>query len=376
MIRYLITQQLNIVIFFTLVLINSFFNIKRIKNLKNVETINENLPKISILIPARNEEKNIEKCVKSILNQNYPDFEIIILNDNSTDSTPQILDKLKENYPKLIVINNISLENGWLGKANACQKLYEESKGEILVFIDADTFHKENSMLKAISFFVKTKSDLITIFPQEIVDSFFEKLIIPFMNFALMSFYPLIPFANGQFMIYRREVLDKFNGFQKIKEEVLDDIKMANLLRINKYKVNVLSGKDISFCKMYYDTKSLFYGFIKSYFAIFDYHLLLSIFVFTYLVFSFFYPFIMLGLKFSLNLKEINLITNLIILIFSYTIFLITYIKFNYPFYMTFLFHLTILLNSIIGYLSIIYTITGKRVWKDRKLPKKKIKLI
>ncbi|MGB9842735.1 MAG: glycosyltransferase [Caldisericia bacterium] len=376
MIRYLITQQLNIVIFFTLVLINSLFNIKRIKNLKNVETINENLPKISILIPARNEEKNIEKCVKSILNQNYPEFEIIIFNDNSTDSTPQILDKLKENYPKLIVINNISLENGWLGKANACQKLYEESNGEILVFIDADTFHKENSMLKAISFFVKTKSDLITIFPQEIVDSFFEKLIIPFMNFALMSFYPLIPFANGQFMIYRREVLDKFNGFQKIKGEVLDDIKMANLLRINKYKVNVLSGKDISFCKMYYDTKSLFYGFIKSYFAIFDYHLLLSIFVFTYLVFSFFYPFIMLGLKFSLNLKEINLITNLIILIFSYTIFLITYVKFNYPFYMTFLFHLTILLNSIIGYLSIIYTITGKRVWKDRKLPKKKIKLI
>lgn len=376
MIRYLITQQLNIVIFFTLVLINSIFNIRRIKNLKNVKVIKENLPKISVLIPARNEEKNIEKCVKSILNQNYPEFELIVLNDNSTDLTPQILDKLKENYPRLIIIENVSLENGWLGKANACQKLYEESKGEILVFIDADTIHKEDSILKAVSFFVKTQSDLVTIFPQEIVDSFFEKLIIPFMNFALMCFYPLIPFANGQFMLYKREVLDKFNGFQKIKGEVLDDIKMANLLRINKYKVNILSGKDISFCKMYYDTKSLFYGFIKSYFAIFDYHLLLSIFVFTYLIFSFSYPFIMLGLKFSYNLKEINLITNIIILLVSYSIFLITYIKFNYPLYMSFLFHLTILLNSIIGYLSIIYTLTGKRVWKERRLPKKKIKLL
>jgi len=375
-IRYLITQQLNIVIFFTLVLINSIFNTRRIKNLKNVKVIKENLLKISVLIPARNEEKNIEKCVKSILNQNYPEFELIVLNDNSTDLTPQILDKLKENYPRLIIIENVSLENGWLGKANACQKLHEESKGEILVFIDADTIHKEDSILKAVSFFVKTQSDLVTIFPQEIVDSFFEKLIIPFMNFALMCFYPLIPFANGQFMLYKREVLDKFNGFQKIKGEVLDDIKMANLLRINKYKVNILSGKDVSFCKMYYDTKSLFYGFIKSYFAIFDYHLLLSIFVFTYLIFSFSYPFIMLGLKFSYNLKEINLITNIIILLVSYSIFLITYIKFNYPLYMSFLFHLTILLNSIIGYLSIIYTLTGKRAWKERRLPKKKIKLL
>lgn len=110
------------------------------------------------------------------------------------------------------------------------------------------------------------------------------------MNFALMAFHPLIPFANGQFTIYKRCVLDKIGGFEKIKDEVLDDIKMVNLLRKLKFKTKILSGKDISFCRMYHDTKSLFMGFIKSYFAIFDYHFLLSIFVFTISYFCIFLP--------------------------------------------------------------------------------------
>jgi len=322
------------------------------------------------------EEKNIEKCVKSVFAQNYPDFEVIILDDNSTDSTPEILKRLSEYYNALKIINNNYLPDAWVGKVYACQLLYKESKGEVLVFLDADTFHKEDAIIKGVSFLLNSKSDLVTVFPQQIVKSPFEKLIIPFMNFALLSFYPLIPFANGQFMIYKKEVLDKFNGFEKIKGEVLDDVNMANLLRINKHKVSVLSGKNISYCRMYNDTKSLFKGFIKNYFAIFNYHILLTIFVFTYLLFAFFYPFIMLGLKFSLNLKQINIIINIIILLLSYSIFLITYIKFNYPFYMTFLYHITILLNTLIGYLSIIFTLLGKATWKDRKLPKKKIKLI
>ena len=376
MIKYLISQQLNILIFFTFIFINALFNIKRIKNLKNVDAIKDNFPFVSILIPARNEEKNIERCVKSIISQNYPNFELIILNDNSTDRTPEILKRLKDSYGNIKIIDNINLEDGWIGKTNACQKLYKESKGEIVIFVDADTYHKEDSVLKAVSFLLKTESHLITIFPQEIVETFLEKLIIPFMNFALISFYPLLPFANGQFMVYKRDVLDKINGFQKIKDEVLDDIKMVNLFRKNKYKVSVLSGKSISYCRMYYDRKSLFQGFLKSYFAIFDYHLLLSIFVFTYLIFSFFYPFIMIFLKYGSNLKVINLITNLSILLISYLIFLITYLKFNYPIYMSLLYHLTILINSIIGYLSIIYTLTNKRVWKERVLPKKKIKFL
>lgn len=376
MIDYLIRQQINILIFFLVILFNSILNIFRIKNLENVNEIKEKLPKISILIPARNEEKNIERCVKSVINQNYPNFEIFVLNDNSEDRTLEILENLKKEYEKLNIINNKDLKDGWLGKTLALQILYENSSGDILVFLDADTFHKENTILKAVSYLLKRNLDMLSIFSQEIMGTFFEKIIIPFINFSLFSFYPLIPFASGQFVVYKRETLIKIGGFEKIKDEVLDDLKMASLLRKYRFKTAILSGKDISFCRMYYDVKSLFMGFIKSYFAIFDYHLLISIFIYTYLIFAFFYPFIMLFLKYSLLIKEINITLNLLILSFSYTIFLITYLKFNYPIYLSFLFHLTILINSIIGYLSIVYTITGKRVWKGRKLPKKRIKLI
>ncbi|MBC7195326.1 MAG: glycosyltransferase family 2 protein [Caldisericia bacterium] len=376
MIGYLLSQQLNILIFFFLIFLNSFLNLFRIKNLKNVEEIKNDLPKISILIPARNEEKNIERCVKSIINQNYPNFEIFVLNDNSEDRTLEILENLKKEHEKLNIINNKDLKDGWLGKTLALQILYENSNGDVLVFLDADTFHKENAILKAVSYLLKRNLDMLSIFPQEIMGTFLEKLIIPFMNFALMSFYPLLPFANGQFVVFKRETLIKIGGFEKVKDEVLDDIKMVSLLRKYKFKTAILSGKDISFCRMYYDIKSLFMGFLKSYFAIFDYHFLLAIFVYTYLIFSFFYPFIMLSLKYSLSIKEINIFTNIFIIFISYSIFLITYLKFNYPIAFSFLFHLTILINSIIGYLSIIYTLTGKRVWKGRKLPKKRIKLI
>lgn len=376
MLDYLINQQLNILIFFFIILLNSILNLFRIKNLKKVEIIKENFPKISILIPARNEEKNIEKCVRSILNQNLKDFEVIVLNDASEDKTLEILKKIQNEDSRLKVIDNKTLKDGWLGKPNACQILFENSKGDILVFLDADTFHKENSISKGVSFLLKNNLDFVSVFPQEIVLSFFEKLIVPFMNFALMAFHPLIPFANGQFTIYKREVLDKIGGFEKIKDEVLDDIKMVNLLRKLKFKTRILSGKDISFCRMYYDSKSLFMGFIKSYFAIFDYHLLLSIFVFTYLIFAFFYPYILIYLKIKYSLNEIKYLNIFLIFILSYSIFLITYFKFKYPLIYSILFQITILVNSIIGYLSIIYTLTNKRVWKGRFITRKKFKLI
>jgi chlorobactene glucosyltransferase len=376
MIDYLIKQQINILIFFLLIFINSILNIFRIKNLKDVEEIKENLPKVSVLIPARNEEKNIERCVRSILNQKNFDFEIIVLNDDSEDRTLEILENLKKEFSELKIIDNKILREGWLGKTNACQILFENSKGDILIYFDADTFHKNNAILKSVSYLIKRDLDMISVFPQEIVISFFEKLIIPFMNFALMSFYPLLPFANGQFVVYKRETLSKIGGFEKIKNEVLDDIKMASLYRKNKFKIEVVSGKEISFCRMYSDQKSLFMGFIKSYFAIFDYHLFLTIFIFTYLVFAFFYPYIMIYLKYSLSIKEINIFINLLILLISYLTFLITFLKFKYPINFSFLFQFTILINSLIGYLSIIFTIFQKRVWKGRLLPKKRVKII
>ncbi len=376
MFNYLINQQLNILVFFLIIFLNSIFNLFRIKNLKKVEDLKENFPKISILIPARNEEKNIEKCVRSILNQNLKNFELIVLNDASEDNTLEILKRIQNEDSRLKIIDNKTLKEGWLGKPNACQILYENSRGDILIFLDADTFHKENSISKGISFLLKNNLDFVSVFPQEIVDSFFEKIIVPFMNFALMAFYPLIPFANGQFTIYKRDVLDKIGGFEKIKDEVLDDIKMVNLLRKLKFKIKILSGKDISFCRMYHDTKSLFMGFIKSYFAIFDYHFLLSIFVFTYLIFAFFYPYILIYLIIKYSFNQINYLNMFLIFMLSYSIFLLTYFKFKYPLFYSILFQITILINSIIGYLSIFYTLTNRRVWKGRLITKKKFKLI
>lgn len=146
---------------------------------------------------------------------------MIVLNDDSEDKTLEILKEIQERDSRLTIIDNKTVRSDWLRKTNACQILFENSKGEILVFIDADTFHNENAILKAVSFLIKKDLDFLSVFPQEIVVSFFEKIIIPFINFSLMSFRPFIPFANGQFTVYKRYVLEKLCGFEKIKDEVL-----------------------------------------------------------------------------------------------------------------------------------------------------------
>lgn len=118
--------------------------------------------------------------MRSILNQNLKNFELIVLNDASEDKTLEILKRIQNEDSRLKIIDNKTLKEGWLGKTNACQILYENSVGDILIFLDADTFHKENSISKGVSFLLKNNLDFISVFPQEIVNSFFEKIIIPF----------------------------------------------------------------------------------------------------------------------------------------------------------------------------------------------------
>ncbi len=125
------------------VLVN-YFTIRRFDQYPVADT----LPFISILVPARNEEHNIEACVVSLLSQDYPDYEVIVLDDHSKDDTLDILQRISRKNSRLRVLNGSPLPEGWLGKHWACHQLYQASSGEFLLFTDADTIHAAD-MLKA-----------------------------------------------------------------------------------------------------------------------------------------------------------------------------------------------------------------------------------
>ncbi len=170
-----------------LISISNSFAIKRMGRYPRVE----DQPFVSVLVPARNEELNIEKCVSSLLRQNYPNFEVIVLNDNSTDKTSLILKRLQQTNPRLQVINGNSLPEGWPGKHWACHQLSQAARGQYLLFTDADTVHAPNALQHAINALVNEKADLVTALPRQEVVSFGEKLVVPFMNFAILSFLPI-----------------------------------------------------------------------------------------------------------------------------------------------------------------------------------------
>ncbi|HMS66390.1 MAG TPA: glycosyltransferase family 2 protein, partial [Ignavibacteria bacterium] len=126
----------------------------------------------------------MESCVRSVLNQNYQGFELIVLNDNSADRTGEILNELKLQNSRIKIINGDQLPEDWVGKNFACHQLQKEAKGNYLLFIDADTVLQNNCIGRALKFSVSKKADLLSVMPFEITVTFWEKIIIPMLYFA------------------------------------------------------------------------------------------------------------------------------------------------------------------------------------------------
>src|SRR3989339_2098193 len=141
-------------------------------------------PKISVLIPARNEAHNIEKCVTSILNQTYPDYEVLVLNDNSTDNTWEIINQI--NNPKLNVFQGKPLPEDWLGKHWACHQLVQKANGKLLLFIDADTHYQPDCLTTAVEAMAAENADFITVLPKEEAHTLAEKLTLPIISWSLV----------------------------------------------------------------------------------------------------------------------------------------------------------------------------------------------
>ena len=141
----------------------NFFSLKKLGRFPK----KEDYPFVSILVPARNEERNIEKCIKSLLQQNYPNYEIIVLDDESEDRTWQILSRLAQGNDNLHLLKGKPLPEGWIGKCWACHQLSEKARGEFLLLVDADTFHKPSMLHSVMDTARFYQADLISGLPMK-----------------------------------------------------------------------------------------------------------------------------------------------------------------------------------------------------------------
>ena len=267
--------------------------------------VSEDVPFVSVLVPARNEEHNIRHCVESLLTQDYPAFEVIVLDDGSTDNTCSILRELEMSHPQLRVLTGGELPAGWVGKNYACQQLADAATGSWLLFTDADTLHERHSISASLATAEHRKADLLTLIPRQVMVTFSEKLILPLLHFismTLLPFYfveftrlPHFAIGIGQFMLFRREVYTAIGGHEAVGNALVEDVWLARRVKEFGYRLVVASGVDKVQCRMYRGFDEIWRGFSKNIFAGFNFSFATMTVVMIMLFLLFVVPFGMLS---------------------------------------------------------------------------------
>jgi chlorobactene glucosyltransferase len=248
-------------------------------------------PRVSILIPAKNEGERIRDCIKSALNQDYPDFHVIAIDDRSTDNTGAVMDELAVKFNgaggapdvhpglgKLTVVHILDgeLPQGWTGKCNALNRGVQQADGEFLLFIDSDVIVAPDALRAAVLRAARREVDLFSILPRLETHTFFETLIIPIAGAALTGMFTVsltnrdksgVSFANGQFLFFRRSAYEKIGGHALVKDQYCEDIEFAREMKPRGMKVRIAVSNEMAAVRMYSSLHAIFRGWARIFFA-------------------------------------------------------------------------------------------------------------
>lgn len=231
-------------------------------------------PLVSICIPARNEENNIGSCLESMKNQLYKNIEILVLDDNSTDNTEQIIKDHMKLDPRIKYLKGSKLPEGWKGKQNAMKQLVENAKGEYIFFTDADTIHTNKSVAYGYSIAKEYGGEFISGYPKENIGKFFAAVVVSAMVFNTSLFVPIAlqnklqakcyAMSIGQYLFMKKSALLEIGGIERIKDSITDDVCLAREMAATGHKQLFIDLKDVLECKMYSNFPDAFRGLGRS----------------------------------------------------------------------------------------------------------------
>jgi len=233
-------------------------------------------PALSVLVPARNEERSIAECVRSLLAQSYRPLEVLVLDDGSTDTTGEILAQLEREHPELRVLHGTPPPEGWLGKNWACAQLAAQATGEWLLFTDADTAHEPDGLLSALAWAEGADVEFFSGVPQLELGSFLERAVVPMAPFLYFTTLPnpliartrapSLSAANGQYLWCQRRVYAAIGGHGAVRGEIVEDVQLARLAKRRGYRVGLAGAASVVRCRMYRSSREVIDGFSKNLF--------------------------------------------------------------------------------------------------------------
>ena len=240
-------------------------------------------PLVSILIPARNEARTIARCLISLARQDYPHYEILVLDDQSDDDTAAIVERLARRHPQIRLLRGKPLPPNWHGKAYACAQLAQAARGEWLLFVDADTIHAPDCVLTALRTAQERRADLLTMMPRLESGSFGEALLLPTipLTFAMVlplglvmnTPSPLFAGALGPFLLFRRASYLRMGGHAAVRTDIVEDMQLSRLVKRSGGRVVWIDGTALMRVRLYHNLREAWHGLAKSAFAALDYSL-------------------------------------------------------------------------------------------------------
>ncbi len=243
--------------------------------LKVPPPVGDKWPLVSVIVPARNEERNLPRLLPTLLRQHYPDYEVLVVDDQSTDATPSILASWAEKDGRLKVVEGRELpqDRGWRGKPYAMQQGVEQAHGEWLLFTDADTTHAPLSISSSMSYALANDVDLLTIFPHSELGTAAERIIMPVAFMGITTLYPptrvndpnsKVAIANGQYLLIRRRVYNAVGGIESVKDKIAEDLEFARVVKGAGYRLLIAEGTHLMSVRMYTSFDEIWEGWSKN----------------------------------------------------------------------------------------------------------------
>jgi chlorobactene glucosyltransferase len=252
------------------------------------EAVPPSFPSISVIVPARDEARNIQRCIEALLAQDYPDYEVIVVDDRSTDATPHLLDGLLEwdrsrvgrdarphsaEPVRLKVLHGVELPEGWAGKPHALAQGAQIARGEWLCFMDADTFARPGLLRAAIAAAQEQGADLLSLLTDQELGSFWERTVLPLVMTGLSVGFPIRrvndpskpdAVAFGQFIMIRCSVYQAVGGYSAIRDQIVEDKAIAEIVKGNGFHLVLGDGRLAASTRLYTSLPEMWEGWTKN----------------------------------------------------------------------------------------------------------------
>jgi chlorobactene glucosyltransferase len=234
------------------------------------------LPFLSIVVPARNEERQIKACVRSLLGQQYPELEVIVVDDRSTDRTGEILERLAAQHPRLRIVRGEPLPGGWIGKPWALAQGAHRARGQWILFTDADTEHEPLACASAMRYVLARDVSFLSLLTTQRFQTPAERIVLPtilwMIAFGIGSLDAIndpkrldAAIFNGQYILCARAALEQIGGHERVRASIAEDYDLARIVkRDGRFRSMLVDASDLVSTRMYRSLREIWDGFSKN----------------------------------------------------------------------------------------------------------------